>query len=157
MQKNINRKDYYGGALMVLIGLGAIYGGSGYHIGTLSHMGPGFFPAALGGLLALTGVLIAVSARSGESTPPAPGDGHAHGLPDLRGSVCIILGILAFLLLGEYGGLLPATFAIVFISALGDRKNTIKQAILLSIAMSAIAVVVFWWALQLQLPLFRWG
>lgn len=157
MQKNINRKDYYGGALMVLIGLGAIYGGSGYHIGTLSHMGPGFFPAALGGLLALTGVLIAVSARSGESTPPAPGDGHAHGLPDLRGSVCIILGILAFLLLGEYGGLLPATFAIVFISALGDRKNTIKQAILLSIAMSAIAVVVFWWALQLQLQLFRWG
>jgi len=157
VQKNINRKDYYGGALMVLIGLGAIYGGSGYHIGTLSHMGPGFFPAALGGLLALTGVLIAVSARSGESTPPAPGDGHAHGLPDLRGSVCIILGILAFLLLGEYGGLLPATFAIVFISALGDRKNTIKQAILLSIAMSAIAVVVFWWALQLQLPLFRWG
>ena len=41
--------------------------------------------------------------------------------------------------------------------ALGDRKNTIKQAILLSLAMSAIAVVVFWWALQLQLPLFRWG
>ncbi|WAI86245.1 MULTISPECIES: tripartite tricarboxylate transporter TctB family protein [Achromobacter] len=142
---------------MVLIGLGAIYGGTNYHIGSLSHMGPGFFPAALGGLLALTGVLIAMSARSGESTPPAPGDGHAHGLPDVRGSVCIILGILAFLLLGEYGGLLPATFAVVFISALGDRKNTIKQAILLAIAMSAIAVVVFWWALQLQMPLFRWG
>ena len=47
VQKTINRKDYYGGALMVLIGLGAIYGGSDYHIGTLSHMGPGFFPAAL--------------------------------------------------------------------------------------------------------------
>ena len=30
MQKNINRKDYYGGALMVLIGLGAIYGGTDY-------------------------------------------------------------------------------------------------------------------------------
>lgn len=157
VQKNINRKDYYGGALMVLIGLGAIYGGTDYHIGTLGHMGPGFFPAALGGLLALTGVLIAISARSGDSTPPAPGDGHAHGLPDMRGSACILLGILAFLLLGHYGGLLPATFAIVFISALGDRKNTIKQAILLSLAMSAIAIVVFWWALQLQLPLFRWG
>lgn len=105
----------------------------------------------------MTGVLIAISARSGDATPPAPGDGHAHGLPDMRGSACILLGILAFLLLGHYGGLLPATFAIVFISALGDRKNTIKQAILLSVAMSAIAVVVFWWALQLQLPLFRWG
>jgi hypothetical protein len=78
-------------------------------------------------------------------------------MPDKRGSVCIQLGIQAIQLLGHYGGLLPATFAIVFISALGDRTNTIKQAVLLSIAMSAIAVVVFWWALQLQLPLFRWG
>ena len=43
------------------------------------------------------------------------------------------------------------------ISALGDRKNTVKQAFVLSIGMSVIAVVVFWWALQLQLPLFRWG
>ena len=50
-----------------------------------------------------------------------------------------------------------ATFAIVFISTLGDRKNTVKQAFVLSIGMSVIAVVVFWWALQLQLPLFRWG
>ena len=60
-------------------------------------------------------------------------------------------------MLGHWGGLLPATFAIVFISALGDRKNTIKQAFVLSLGMSVIAVVVFWWALQLQLPLFRWG
>jgi len=157
VQKTINRKDYYGGALMVLIGLAAIYGGTDYHIGTLSHMGPGFFPAALGGLLALTGVLIALSARSDAPAAPAPAEGHPTGMPDIRGSVCILLGILAFLLLGHYGGLLPATFAIVFISALGDRNNTIKQALLLSIAMTVIAVVVFWWALQLQLPLFRWG
>jgi len=157
VKKTINRKDYYGGALMVLIGLAAVYGGTDYHIGSLSHMGPGFFPAALGGLLALTGLLIAMSARSAEPATPAPAEGHPTGMPDIRGSVCILLGILAFLLLGHYGGLLPATFAIVFISALGDRKNTIKQAILLSVAMSAIAVVVFWWALQLQLPLFRWG
>ncbi len=155
---NNNRKDYYGGALMVLIGMGAIYGGTDYKIGTLGHMGPGFFPAALGALLALTGVLIAISARSGTPAATTPGEEqHAKGLPDLRGGICIILSILAFLLLGEYGGLLPATFAIVFISALGDRKNTLKQAIALAILMSAIAVVVFWWALQLQLPLFRWG
>ena len=78
-------------------------------------------------------------------------------MPDIRGGICIILGILAFLLFGEYGGLLPATFAIVFISALGDRDNTLTEALLLSLAMSFIAVVVFWWALKLQLPLFQWG
>ena len=62
-----------------------------------------------------------------------------------------------FLLLGEYGGLLPATFAIVFISALVDRDNTLREAFLLALAMMVIAVVVFWWALSLQLPLFQWG
>jgi hypothetical protein len=75
----------------------------------------------------------------------------------LRGTVCIVLGTLAFLLFGKYGGMIPATFAIVFISALGDRSNSIKQAFLLSVAMCVIAAVVFSWALQLQLPMFTWG
>lgn len=149
------KKDYYGGALMVLIGVGAVTAAMSYHIGTLAHMGPGYFPAALGVLLAIVGAMIAFSARSGQ--PEAPTPGHHTAIPDLRGSVCILLGILAFLFFGKYGGLLPATFAIVFISALGDRSNGIVQAALLAVCMSAIAVVVFWWALQLQLPLFRFG
>ncbi|AHV93335.1 tripartite tricarboxylate transporter TctB family protein [Bordetella holmesii ATCC 51541] len=114
--------------------------------------------------MAFVGLLIAMSARAkgaadlGKEAPETPEPaGHNHAFPDIRGSVCILLGILAFLLLGEWGGLLPATFAIVFISALGDRTNTLKQALFLSLSMCAIAVVVFWWALQLQLPLFRWG
>ena len=152
------KKDYYGGALLIVIGLAAVYAGVGYRVGELAHMGPGFFPVALGGLLALTGLLIAVSARGDKPvSEEAVSHGHPGGMPDIRGGVCIILGILAFLLFGEYGGLLPATFAIVFISALGDRDNTLTEALLLSLAMSFIAVVVFWWALKLQLPLFQWG
>ncbi|MFJ1299600.1 tripartite tricarboxylate transporter TctB family protein [Pseudomonadota bacterium AL_CKDN230030165-1A_HGKHYDSX7] len=148
---------------MVLIGASSVYAGTDYHLGTLSHMGPGFFPAAIGTLLALVGLMIAASARSrgnedvvSEKGLPVEG-GHGHAFPDLRGGACILLGILAFLLLGEWGGLLPATFAIVFISALGDRTNTLKQALLLASSMCVIAIIVFWWALQLQLPLFRWG
>lgn len=152
------RKDYYGGALMTVIGLTAAYVGYGYRIGTPSRMGPGFFPLAIGLLLAFTGVLIALSARAdGAPGGGAPGHGHGHGMPDLRGGICIIASVLAFLLLGVYGGLVPATFAIVFISALGDRGNSVFQAFMLSMAMCLIAVIVFWWALQLQLPLFHWG
>ena len=151
------KKDYYGGALMVVIGVAAAYAATGYHLGTLARMGPGFFPFALGVLLALIGVAIAASAR-GNDPPKAGGShGHSHALPDARGTICIVLGILAFLVLGKWGGLLPATFAIVFISALGDRSNRLKHALLLAVAMSVIAAVVFWWALQLQMPLFQWG
>ncbi|MGO4329016.1 tripartite tricarboxylate transporter TctB family protein [Cupriavidus sp. 2TAF22] len=152
------RKDYYGGALMTLVGLAAVAAGLQYHTGTLSHMGPGFFPVAVGALLALVGVLIAMSARgdSPQAAQPA-GHGHSHSAPDLRGAVCIVLGALAFLLFGKYGGLIPATFSIVFISALGDRSNSLKQAALLALAMCVVAAGVFWWALKLQLPLFGWG
>lgn len=151
-------KDYYGGALMVLVGVAAAVAGVDYRVGTLARMGPGFFPVALGSLLALVGLAIAASARNPKpAAEAAVSHGHPGGMPDIRGGICIVLGILAFLLLGVYGGLLPATFAIVFISALGDRDNTLLEAGLLSLAMSAIAVVVFWWALQLQLPLFQWG
>jgi hypothetical protein len=144
-------KDYYGGALMILLGLGAMAEGTRYHLGTLRRMGPGFFPAAVGALLVLCGILIALEglARGNIS------DGT--GRPEWRGWLCIAGGILAFILLGKYAGLLPATFGIVLLSALGDRQNTLKGALILAVAVCAVAVAVFWWALGIQFPLLTWG
>ena len=150
------KKDYYAGGLMVLIGVSACAASVPYKIDSLARMGPGYFPFAIGVLMAITGLLIALSARS-QDVPPEPMPGHLHGMPDLRGAICIILSILAFIGLGQYLGLIPATFAIVFISAMGDRSNTVVKSLILAVGMSVIATVVFWWALQLQMPLFKWG
>lgn len=144
-------RDFYGGLLMILIGAGAGVTAAHYPIGTLADMGPGFYPLAIGILLALVGLAIAIAGglSQGASGP--------RRKIDRRGGFCIIAGTLAFAVLGVYGGLVPATFAIVFISALGDRNNSLLQAFLLAAAMVVIAVLVFWWALQVQLPLFNWG
>jgi len=150
-RRSIN-KDYYGGALMVALGLGAAMESSHFHVGTLAHMGPGFFPAAVGGLLAVVGAMIAVGG-SGRKNMSKADDPPA----EWRGWFCILAGIAAFILLGYYTGLLPATFAIVFISALGDRQNSINAAAVLAFAMCAVAYVIFHWALQLQFPLLHWG
>jgi Tripartite tricarboxylate transporter TctB family len=147
-----SNKDYFGGALMFLIGVVAIVVGRTYPVGTLGRMGPGFFPVALGVILALAGLAIATSARFAEhkaAKKALP--------PEWRGWICICLSIVAFVVLGKYGGLVPATFAIVFISAMADRQNTIKSAIILALAIVAICIAVFWWALQMQFPLFGWG
>jgi hypothetical protein len=151
-------KDLIGGTLMTLVGLVAVMTGLGYRTGSLNRMGPGFFPVALGALLAVVGVVIAITSRGKAAADPVP-ETHAHGhrLPDLRGVVCILGGVIAFVAIGHYGGLIPATFSIVFISALGDRTNTLKEAACLAIAMCTVAAVVFAWALKLQLPLFAWG
>lgn len=145
-------RDYLGGILMMALGLAAAGGASSYRIGTLSRMGPGYFPIALGIILALTGLAIAITARFTRY------EGEMEVLaPEWRGWLCICASIVAFVALGKYGGLLPATFAIVFISALGDRKNSVVSAAALALACVVVAVVVFRWALQLQFPLFQWG
>ncbi|MGO9773086.1 MAG: tripartite tricarboxylate transporter TctB family protein [Roseiarcus sp.] len=145
-------KDHYGGGLMLLLGVGILLQGATYQVGTLSHMGPGFFPVALGAILALVGVAIFFTAERS-----APHVAEERLPPEWRGWILIVSSMIAFIVLGTYGGLAPATFAVVFISALADRKHTIKSAIVLALAMVAVCAVIFRWALDLQFPLFGWG
>jgi putative tricarboxylic transport membrane protein len=145
-------KEYLGGGLMLLLGLGAIVQGSTYRTGTLNQMGPGFFPVAVGGILALVGVAIIINERiAGRRQSKEP------LFPGWRAWFYIGLSIAAFDVLGRYGGLVPASFAIVFISALADRQNNVAKALVLALTMTGVSIVIFWWALQIQFPLFSWG
>ena len=111
-----DRKDFLGGLLMLVLGLATGVQATRYAIGSLRRMGPGFFPLSLGVILGLTGVLLMLTAKA----PAAPAGRLA---PEWRGWLCICAGIAAFVLLGQWCGLIPATFAVVFIAALGDRKT----------------------------------
>jgi hypothetical protein len=152
------RRDFYAGLLMMLLGVGVAVKGTDYRVGSLTGMGPGFFPVALGVILALLGVAIAGSAHRLRARAPADDGAAAEKYrPEWRGWIAIVSSIIAFVVLGRYGGLLPAAFAITFISALGDRDNSWRAALILALAISAVSVIVFWWALRLQFPLFSWG
>lgn len=144
-------RDYCGGAALIAIGLGTAWTGFDYGIGSLTEMGAGFFPAALGCILAGLGLIIALGASRVKEQAPVE-----TFVPEWRGWSCIILSVVAFIFFGTHCGLLPATFAIVFISAMGDRRNTVKSAILLAAGISILALVVFWWALRVQMPLLTW-
>ena len=58
----MGKRDFYAGGLMLLLGLGIALKGATYRPGTLMHMGPGFFPTALGVLLVILGIAIAAAA-----------------------------------------------------------------------------------------------
>jgi hypothetical protein len=143
------RLDYYAGGLVMLLGAGTAYTGSGYEIGSLTKMGPGFFPTALGIIMALVGVLIAGSAAYGE----AEGGQSASAPPDWRGWICIIAGALLFVVFAAHGGLLLATFSCVFVAALGDRTNGWKQAAILATGVTVFGVLVFAYGLRVQIPI----
>jgi hypothetical protein len=148
----VNLKEAMAGGLMLLLGAGTAWQAAQYEIGSLSHMGPGFFPLCLGVVLVLIGAAILGSALRSR-LPPMP----FRFRSEWRGWICILAGLGSFAILGEFAGILPATFATVFISALGDRDNTLRSALAIAAFMTLICFVVFWWLLGVQLPLLAWG
>ena len=152
-------KDHLGALLLIALGAAVLALGLGYRMGSLNRMGAGFIPVVLGVLLILVGIAIGVTAATpGQAMiNPLPGEGAHGGAPDWRGWACILGGVLAFVVVGRYGGLVPATFASVFVAALGDRNNTLRGAATLSTILTVFCVIVFHYGLHLQLELFQWG
>lgn len=150
-----NRQREVGAGLIVgAIGIATIALGRSYRVGSLTDMGPGFFPLALGVALILIGTVIVWTRNraGGEGAPIV-----AISSLDLRGISCVVFGMLAFIFLGDMLGFIPAAFASVFISALGDRSTSLKAAFLLSSCVTLFGVLLFYYFLQVPLPLFQWG
>lgn len=147
----IKRRDAYAGLLMVLLGLGAAFQGSRYEIGNLTHMGPGFFPTALGVLLAMVGAAIALAgAREEASEPPTQ-----IFRVEWRGWGCIVGSIVVFIILADHAGLALATFATVFVAAMGDRQSSWKASLALAAGITVFGVLLFSYGLHVQVPIFH--
>lgn len=155
-QSLLHKRDFYAGGLMVLFGLVAALKGPEYRMGTLMHMGPGFLPTALGVILIILGVIIAGSAavtapHSEEEERILP----AH--PEWLAWLLILAGPLAFVVFGKIGGMIPATFFCVFISALGDRKGTWKSSLVLATVVTFFGVLLFHNLLKIPMPILNWN
>lgn len=148
----MRRRDFCAGALLMLLGGGVIVQARENSYGTLMHMGPGFFPTALGVILIFLGVLIAGSAF-------APGDGEQQHIlpekPEWFGWACILAGPIFFIIAGEYGGMAPATFLCVFVSALGDKTATLKNSFLLALGITVFGCALFHYVLHVPFPIIR--
>ena len=151
----VRKRDFYAGGLMILLGLAIALKGATYRMGTLMHMGPGFFPTSLGVLLVLIGIAIAAVALS----PSAAGEDQAilpeH--PQWWGWFCILMSPVLFIVFGRYFGMIPGTFACVFIAALGDRNATWMSTIVLATVVTVFGVSLFSYFLQVPMPILTWG
>ena len=50
-----------------------------------------------------------------------------------------------------------ATFACVFVSALGDKGSTLLGSFILAVGISVFGVLLFSYLLQVSMPAWRWG
>lgn len=151
----LKKRDFYAGGLMTLLGAAVTFDSwKFYTLGTLTHMGPGMFPLMLGITLTFIGVLIL-----GTAVATPLGDDERI-LPEQRewyAWACILAGPILFIVLGEFFGLVPATFACVFVPALGDRTATLKGSAMLAAGVTFFGVLLFTYVLKIPFPMFKWG
>ena len=138
-------KDFYAGVIFIVIGVAALVIGRDYSLGTATRMGPGYFPALLGALLTLLGLII--SLRSLLIDGPAVGD------IGFRPLVLILASMLAFAGLLEPAGLVIATAALIAIGCLGSVESRARDVIVLSIALIAVALGLFVYGLGLPMKI----
>jgi len=150
----VKKRDFYAGGLMTLLGAAVTLDSLTYTLGTLTHMGPGMFPLMLGVALTFIGVLILGTAIA---TPLGEDERILPEHPEWFAWACILAGPIAFILLGELFGLIPATFACVFIPALGDRTATWKGSAILAAGVTFFGVLLFSYVLKIPFPLLKWG
>jgi len=149
------QRDLVCGALCIAGGGGVLLEARKDTIGLLASPGAGFYPAVLGVLLTLVGLLIV---GTGLTTTPTTDDAGTEvaGGPDWRGCACIVAGVVAFIVFAWLTGLAPAIFASVFVAALGDRTASLRGSLVLALAMSVAGTALFGYLLGINMPLWQW-
>ena len=140
-------KDFWAGIMLVGIGAGAIFFSRNYHFGSALHMGPGFFPTTLGGILIVLGFsIIAVGLRSSETI---------QGRLSLRAFIMLPLSLLLFGILMEWAGFIPAIVVLIFVSAAAGKRYRFGQILMLSVVLTTVSAALFIWGLGLPFPLLK--
>jgi hypothetical protein len=141
-------RDIVGGLALVAIGsFAAIYAWATMTLGTVTRMGPGMFPMALGFILTSLGLAILVPAlfRAGERMDI-----------DFRSAAAILGSILVFALMIETFGMIPAIAVLIVIASRADSKVSLLEAVALVVTLSVITTLIFQVGLGLQVSLFAW-
>ena len=142
-------KDILAGLIFVAFGVGTCVIAHDYDIGTAVDMGPGYFPAAIGLVLAVIGV--AAIARGISRKNPDPITPHR-----IEPLISVFAGILAFSFLIEPAGLLIAAAALIGIVCFRRLLSNPLEVLVIYVALTGFSALVFVKWFDLQLPLFWW-
>lgn len=139
-------QDLMAGGLFALIGMATSLSSLGYALGTMRRMGPGYFPLLLGILLAGLGVALMVQAwRKGAAEPVDWGS--------IRPPLFVLGGLALFGLALPKAGFLVANVLFIGVTSFAGREFRLRESVLLALALTGMAIVVFVMGLNLQIPL----
>ena len=138
-------KDFWAGLMFIGSGLFfVIWALIHYQMGTAVRMGPAYFPTMLGGLLAVLGFFVLLGSFAIEG-PPVPAF-------SFRPLILVSVGCVLYGYLMKPLGLVGATAALVYVSALGGHEFNWKEVTILYLILIAFSWLVFVKGLTLPFP-----
>ena len=137
-------QDFASGLLFIVVGVGGLWLGADYPMGTAQRPGTGVLPYILCWCLIGTGGLLWLKAVLVEG-------------PDLTGwawrpIIMITLATIAFALLIDRFGLVAAMLASMTLAALGTPETRWGEYTVFAAIMLAIGVAMFIWGLGMPIP-----
>lgn len=143
------KKDVAAGGIIAAFALGFGAIAWNYSFGSASHMGPGFFPLILSGILGCLGLAVAAKGIV------EPGEPMIFVAPVRL--LCVLVTPLAFGLLVRPAGFLIAVMATAFLGTLASPEMRMRTRLIVACTLAILTTAVFIRGLGLPLPVFgRW-
>jgi hypothetical protein len=138
-------KDFWAGLMFIAFGLFFLFASRSYKMGTAMHMGPAYFPALLGGLIAVIGAIVLLQSLvlRGDKVPAL----------FFRPLLLVSISLLVFGYLIQPIGMVLSLVLLVVISAYAGHEFRLKEALILAVVATIISILVFVNLLRLPYPL----
>ena len=137
--------DLVCGLVTVAVGGLVMLGATGYAIGELRRMGPGYLPLATGALLAGMGLAMVLASRRSASELPRL---------RLRPPLAVFAGLIFWALTIERLGLVPATAGLVVLVSLAQERPRLATILWTTAGLIAFSLIVFIYALRIPIDAF---
>ena len=146
MQSSVaGSKELWSGLLFLAIGCVAMGMALQYPVGTMSRMGPGYFPLVLGAIIAVLGLIFVARARVRVATPLSASKPAAI--------ICVLGSASIFAALLDTFGLAISAFLLIVAAYAGGWEFYWRRMIVLAVGLAVFVVILFAFLLRLQVPI----
>ncbi|HZQ61404.1 MAG TPA: tripartite tricarboxylate transporter TctB family protein [Casimicrobiaceae bacterium] len=139
-------KDFWAGVLFIALGGGGCLVALAYPMGTAARMGPGYFPRAVGLLLAALGASLVLRALRIQ--------GERLSFPTLKPLIIVLASVLLFGVALSTAGLVLSTVLLVLLASAASHEYRRVESLIAAIALATFVVVAFHYGLDLQIDTF---
>jgi hypothetical protein len=144
LMRILTTRDFWSGALFIVMGTSALVLGHDLRAGTAARMGPGYVPHAIGWILIALGTAIAFKSCFAGA--------ERIGAFHLRPVILIVLSVVAFALLLQPAGLLPAMLALIALAVPAGREARFREAVGIAVFLALLCTGIFKIGLEMSFP-----